>query len=400
MVFYPDHSGIALYSSDFAFYAAEKGHEVSVVTAFPFYPRWKKQKKDKRVLFRKEIVKGVNIYRGYIYVPENLTTVKRIIQELIFLIFAFFNFLRAGRPDCIVIFTTPVSLGFLGSMFKFLYRSGLVINVQDFQLEAADSLGMVSKSGFIKFLKYIEKKSYNSSDIVSSISESMLYLLKEKGVEKDKIIYWPNWIGMKDFSNLHTTGNFRRKNSIPDKTKIIAYAGNVGLKQGLQILIELSGQYTDRDDLLFLIIGEGGDLENLKNYYSRKNYPNFRFIPFLNQEEYKEFLADADVIFVSQKKTDKDVYFPSKLLGLMASSKLVFLSADPSSELFKVISRYQLGITTRYGDLRKMKESIDMIISGNPKLENYKRNAFNFILDFDRSVVLDKVLLRINGAKL
>src|SRR5688572_6311788 len=87
LAFYPDHSGIPLYSSDFAFFAANQGHTVSVVTGFPFYPSWKKRREDKGVLFRKDVHQNVKIYRGYLYVPGNPTAIKRILQEMSFLFF-------------------------------------------------------------------------------------------------------------------------------------------------------------------------------------------------------------------------------------------------------------------------------------------------------------------------
>lgn len=397
MIFYPDHSGIALYSSDFAFYAAEKGHEVTVVTGFPFYPMWQKSPEDKRKLFRKDKAKDVTILRGYLYVPQKPSTKKRIFQELTFLFFAFINFFRVKKPDVIVIFTTPLSLGLVGAIFKRIYRCELVINIQDFQIEAADSLGMVGKFSFIKLLEKIERYSYKKADIVSSISDSMVELVKEKGIKPDKIYLWPNWINIKDYGLELNTGSFRKKYSIKTSQKIIGYAGNIGLKQGLQTLIDLAEQFKDDNSLLFIIIGEGGDLQNLKDYHAKKNIANIRFIPFLNQTEYKEFLSDADAIFVSQKKTTRDIYFPSKLLGLMSVPKLLFLSADKESELYKVLKNNQLGMVCEYGDLPSMKNCVSLIKEEAPIIEKYKENAFSFVQQYDRESVLNNALTKISG---
>lgn len=399
MVFYPDHSGIALYSSDFAFFAAERGHEVSVVTGFPFYPSWKKRKEDEGVFFRKEKVKGVTILRGYLFVPLKPRTYKRIIQEISFLFFAFFNFLRGRRQDVIVLFTTPVSLGILGWCYKLLYKSRLVINVQDFQVEAADSLGMLNRFSFLKGLVALERFTYKRSDMVSSISDSMVQIIRDKGVKEEKLFYWPNWIDVNEAAQIGKPGKFRKKFNIPEDKTLIAYAGNVGLKQGLSILIDLAECYVHDESLYFLIIGEGGDLENLKNYFASKKLPNFRFLPFLNAEGYKEMLADVEVIFIAQKKIPKDVYFPSKLLGLMAASKLIFLSADCHSELYKVLKNNQLGLVTEFGNFEQMKQCVEEIREASPKLQEYRENAFNFVQRFDRQFVLENVLKKIESLR-
>lgn len=397
MAFFPDHSGIPLYSSDFAFYAAENGHQVSVVTGFPFYPSWKKRKEDKGVLFRTDHHKNVKIYRGYIYVPAKPTGVKRILQEISFLFFSFINFFRAGKQDVVVLFVTPVLLGVMGWFFKKVYGARLIINIQDFQVEAADSLGMLNKLPIVPMMHWLEKRSFKGADVVSSISDGMVNILKQKGVEQSKIYLWPNWIDVNEASALGNKGEFRRQFSIPDSKTIIAYAGNVGEKQGLSTLIDLAIHFKDREDLIFLIIGEGGDLMNLKAYHAEKKADNVRFLPFLDPKGYKNFLADADVIFISQKKIPKDIYFPSKLLGLMAGKKLIFLAADEESELYKVLKNNDLALVGKIGNLAELKDCMNQLLQESSDLNRLRENASAFVRQFDRKFVLENVLKKIES---
>ncbi len=231
LVFYPDHSGIALYSTDFARFCAEQGHDVDVITGFSFYPHWQKKIEDKGKLFRMDEMDGVRIHRGYIYVPQKITPLKRIVSELSFLSSAVVNFFKVGKADAIVVFTTPVLLGWLTIWFKWLYKSKLIINVQDFQIEAAESLGLLNESIILKFIKYLENNSYNNADHVTSISNSMVDVLKKKGI--NNYLLWPNWIDVKEEGRLPSPRTFRGKFNLDDEF-IIAYAGNIGEKQGLE----------------------------------------------------------------------------------------------------------------------------------------------------------------------
>ena len=90
--FAPDHSGIALYSTDLPVFLAEQGHTVTVVTGFSYYPSWKKRSEDIGKFFAKETYLGVKVLRGYLYIPNAVTTIKRILHELSFSFFAFLNF--------------------------------------------------------------------------------------------------------------------------------------------------------------------------------------------------------------------------------------------------------------------------------------------------------------------
>ena len=193
--FMPDHSGISIYSSDFAKYCCENDFQVEVITGFPFYPNYKKLDKDKGKLFRKDNINGITVRRGYLYVPEDPIPRKRIIHEISFLIFAFINSFLVKKPDFVVVFTTPVLLGVLAAFFNKFWKAKLIINVQDFQIEAAESLGMLKKSFMLKILESAEKWSYKNSDIVTSISQGMVELLqKKKEIEKKRTFLWPNWI--------------------------------------------------------------------------------------------------------------------------------------------------------------------------------------------------------------
>jgi colanic acid biosynthesis glycosyl transferase WcaI len=395
MTFAPDHSGIALYATDFATYAAEQGHTVTVVTGFSWYPKWVKRPEDKRKLFRTDSYKGMKILRGYLYVPKHVTTITRMIQEISFILFAGINFLRAGKQDVIVVFTTPINLGLVGVLFRKLWGSKLLINIQDLQLDAAKSLGMLNKLPIVSVMNHLERYSYEKSDIVSSISTAMVGLVDKKGIEKEKTYLWPNWINVAEANSHGTKGSFRSKFPQYADKIIIGYAGNIGVKQGLSVLVDLSERFKHRKDIIFLIIGQGGDVDNLKKYASQKGTTNLDFIDFLSQEEYYNFLSDVDVVFISQKKDSGDVYFPSKLLGIMAKEKLTFVSADVDSEIYKVITENKLGITSDFGKIDQLEEQLTDYLNNPENFAIYRTNAYRYVQQFDREYVLDNVLKRI-----
>ncbi|WP_223651768.1 glycosyltransferase family 4 protein [Hymenobacter psoromatis] len=395
MTFAPDHSGIALYSTDFATYAAEQGHEVTVVTGFSWYPKWTKRPEDKRKLFRTDTYKGIKVLRGYLYVPKKVTTLTRMAQEISFLAFASVNFLRAGKQDAIVLFTTPINLGLLGVFFRKLWGAKLIINVQDLQLDAAKSLGMLGKLPIVDAMSALEKYSYRKSDLVASISTAMTDIIRQKGIDTKKVYLWPNWINVADANRQGQEQAFRQKFPQYADKIIVGYAGNVGIKQGLSVLIDLSKRFEDHENLIFLIIGQGGDIDNLKQYARQQQVRNLDFIDFLSQEDYYHFLSDADIVFLSQKKDSGDVYFPSKLLGIMAKKKLIFVSADKDSEIYKVVSGNQVGMSADFGDLDHMQQLLADYLRDKQSFGHYKANAHCFVQQYDRQPVLRQVLAEI-----
>jgi colanic acid biosynthesis glycosyl transferase WcaI len=191
MFFHPDHSGIALYSTDLAAYFAEQGHDVTMVTGFPFYPVWEKRPEDNRKLFSTDEYKGVKALRGYLYVPKSASTFRRMLHEASFTLFAFLNFLRAGRPDCIIVISPPLLLGLVGVAFKFLWKSQLVIHIQDLQPDAAVSLGMVKQGLLVTLLLKLEALIYKHASWVATITGAMRKNLIQKGVPEEKVALKP-----------------------------------------------------------------------------------------------------------------------------------------------------------------------------------------------------------------
>jgi colanic acid biosynthesis glycosyl transferase WcaI len=103
----------------------------------------------------------------------------------------------------------------------------------------------------------------------------------------------------------------------------------------------------------------------------------------------------VDVVFISQKKDSGDVYFPSKLLGIMAKEKLTFVSADVDSEIYKVITENKLGITSDFGKIDQLEEQLTDYLNNPENFAIYRTNAYRYVQQFDREYVLDNVLKRI-----
>lgn len=397
--FHPDHSGIALYSTDLPVYFTERGHEVTMVTGFPYYPSWKKQPGDSGKLFRSDEYREVRVLRGYLYVPEKVTTLKRILHELSFISFAFLNFLRAGRHDCIVVITPPLLLGVVGMVFKYLWRAQLVVHIQDLQPDAALSLGMVKRSPLIRLLIRLESLIYRHASWIATITDSMRQNLRSKGVPEEKLGVYYNWIDVTEVSELND--NVPQGRFISDQPQArgkftVAYAGNIGIKQGAEVMVELAEASREYEDIHYFIIGEGARSEQLEKYAEGKELENITFLPFMSQDQYYEMLKDIDVSFVSQKSGAGDVFFPSKLLGIMAMGKPLLISADPDSELSTVISGAGAGLVSAPEDPGSLLQNLLALYRDSTLRRSLEDKGRQHVMTYEREQVLSRFLDRIS----
>lgn len=250
--YYPEDSGIGLYSSEMAEFLAKK-HTVKVITAFPYYPQWKihDSYKNKGIYYR-EIVNNIEIFRFKQYTPSKPNFYGRVIQMIHFFIGSIVNVFKIKKNDIIVVvvpFTVSVVLGWF---LKMLSGGKLIVHVQDFEFDAAFETGISSKGSFVaKIIFKIESFLFKKADAISTISFGMLKKLQTK--TKTPTFYFPNWI---DYSKINpeTASN----TSIFNTSKFnILYSGNIGAKQDWDFFIEFLKIFANIKDIHVYLIEIG-----------------------------------------------------------------------------------------------------------------------------------------------
>ena len=388
ILFFPDHAGIGVYSTDFPVYMADRGHDVTMVTGFSYYPHWFKSPKDRGKLFSTDIYRGVRTLRGYLYVPRKVSTLTRLLHETTFCLFAAFNFLRAGRPDVIVIFTPPFFLGLVALLASRIWRRPLVINIQDLPLDAAVALNMLKASRISRFMLALEAWIYRQADQVTTISASMMINVLSKGVAPSKTKLVPNWVDVKRFGGAVPCGKFLSQYPVARQKLTVAYAGNLGVKQGVDLLIQLAHAVEHDQRFYFFVIGDGADKPRLKAMADELRLENLAFLPFLGPDQYMEMLADIDVIFVSQRSGAGNNFFPSKLLGLMARQKPLLVASDPESELAKTIEAGRFGLVSPYGNLLRLQQNLEIYAKDAAFRARTGARGIEAVQAFDRTAIL------------
>jgi len=385
--FAPDHAGIAIYSTDLALYLAEHKNLVSVVTGFPYYPSWTKTNTDKRRLFAATNFNDLTIFRGYLFVPRKVNTIKRMVHEISFVFFATLNFFRVKRPDALIIFSPPFLLGLLGVFAKWLWRCPLIINIQDLPVDAVASLGMVKQGFFLRLIQNLEGWIYKKADLVVTISPLMLSNIQKKGVEIDRLLLVPNWINVNELALVNACGRFKRDHPEALNKLTLVYAGNIGIKQGIDSLLYLARELNNQIQVHIFIIGDGADKARIVDLAGRLQLNNVSFLPLMSPLEYRSMLEEVDIVFLAQRGGAGNNFFPSKLLGVMAQKKPLLAAADLDSELARVIVESGAGLVSPYGDIDSLTSNLKILNSDETR-RSMGLSGYQWVQQFDREIVL------------
>jgi len=334
--FSPELTGIGKYTGELAFWLAEKGHDIRVITAPPYYPEWKVDVNYTSYKYKKENIGNVQVIRCPLYVPKRISTIKRFLHLISFAVTSFFPMVSQifWRPDIIIniaptLFCTPTML-LIGKLTK----AKTLLHIQDYEVDASLGLGMI-KSGLLSKCAYsFEKWCLTRCDKVSSISKSMINRALEKGVKKENVIFFPNWSEIERFEhvNQNEIDFIKEKLKLPSDKKIILYSGNINEKQGLEILVEVAGKEIFKDSL-FLVVGDGGAKDRLINMVKEKNITNIRFEKLQPYDLLPALLKVANCHLIIQRKGAADMVLPSKLTNILAVGGNTVITAELQTEL-------------------------------------------------------------------
>ena len=142
----PELVGIGKYTGELGAWLASRGHQVTVLTAPPYYPQWRVQEEYRPQRWRREWLDGVEVLRAPQYVPARVTGKGRLLQEISFAasgLYWWSTYLLRQPWDAVVAVCPPMTSGLVPALLARRRAMPLVIHVQDLQLDAARELGIL-----------------------------------------------------------------------------------------------------------------------------------------------------------------------------------------------------------------------------------------------------------------
>jgi colanic acid biosynthesis glycosyl transferase WcaI len=378
----PELTGIGKYTGEMSAWLAERGHEVRVVTAPPYYPAWRIREDYRGAGYRTERVPGQpTVFRTPLYVPERPTGIKRIVHLFSFMLGSFPVVLRHMFWEPQIIFTVeptffcaPVAL-FAASCAG----AACWLHVQDFEVDAAFDLGLLPAQGPIHDAALRAENFFiYAFDRVSGISARMVDRALSKGIPADRVILFPNWVDVETIRPLNRPASenlIRRELAarVPgiENKIILLYSGNMGAKQGLEVLAPLAASFRDDPQVHFLFCGDGAFRQRLEAQVA--DLPNVTMLPLQPLHRLNELLNAADIHLLPQRASAADLVMPSRLGAMLASGRPVIATAHPGTQVAQVVEGRGLPIPAE--DAVALHSAVLLLIEDRETRLQFGRNA-------------------------
>lgn len=267
-----------------------------------------------------------------------------------------------------------------------LCGAGSWLHIQDFELDAALDLGML-RGRTRRVLYGIEKLLMSRFSRVSTITDAMRRRVVDKGVAKDRVRLVPNWANMETVRPMRQDNEVRREFAVGPDDVLAIYAGNMGEKQGLDLVLDAAERLRERKEIKFAMVGAGAARERLERVAKERGLDNLSFFPIQSLERLSLMLAAGDIHLVVQRREAADLVMPSKLTNILAAGRPSVATADPGTTLYEVLNDHDCGVLTAPGDVEELVSGIIALTDDVHLRERMGANARSYAeahLDKDR----------------
>ncbi len=385
LVFAPDGVSTANIMTELSKRLSGLGHDISVFTTTPHYnldpdalaaqplsPKWG------RVLFQSKHA-GIPVFHARMH-PKGRRILTRLLDYLSFHAVSTVAGLRLGGAYQIVLAPSPpLTIGLSAIVLALWRRVPFVYNVQEIYPDIAVSLGLLRNRIVIRALEWVERFIYRRSAAVVVISESFRHRLLDKGVPSGKLHVIPNFVDV-EFVQPGERHNTFSSAHLLDERFVVLYAGNIGLTQDFETVMAAAAMLTDLPDIRFVIVGDGARREWLANRSSELGLGNVQLVPYQPHGVVPLVYSSSDVCIVPMVGGTTFDTFPSKIYTIMSAGRPAIVSADPDSELTRVVQDSRCGTVVPPGDAVALAEALRGAYLDRSALDKMGRDGREYVV--------------------
>jgi colanic acid biosynthesis glycosyl transferase WcaI len=337
---------------------AAHGHDVYVATGMPNYPKGKVFPAYRGKRFLREALDGATVLRtAYFTAPRNVSKRSQLLSYLSFLPAVLHSGWRAGRVDVVFVTSPPIFPALPAILLAKLRRAKLLVDLRDLWPDEVIAVGAAREGSLsIRLLRLIERWMYRSADVVTCTTRAFEDTVAERGVGVEKRRLLPNGADVELFRPLPRENPVAAEYPFGDRF-VVMYSGLLGIKHGLETILDAAELLREHEDVAFFIRGEGPRRQALEDRVAELGLENVLFGGELPIEEVPQLLARADVCVTN--------LLPDPYLEKIVSVKVFeYLACEKPvvgalrGEGARVLEESGGGITVAPGDAQAMAAAI------------------------------------------
>ena len=376
--------------NDIVRYLKENNYDVDVLTGIPNYPEGILHEEFKKNREKFNDYYGTNIFRVPLFLRRDASKFNLFLNYISFVISAiiFGSFiLRKKKYDIVFSFaTSPLTSSLPAIFFSKIKSCRSFIWVLDLWPDILKELKIINNNFIYNIISSISKFIYKKFDYILVQSNSFKQIIK-KYTDNNNIFYFPAWSEEID----SYAANQTKYNN--DKSFKIVFTGNIGEAQNFDNVIEVVRILKNHDDLKWIIVGTGRDVENISKIIKKENIKNFFLEGKKNINEISYYHSIADVLFISLKSGNAiSSTIPGKLQTYFLSNK--FILGMISGESKRIIEDSGIGCCVDPNSPKDLAKKI-LYLKNNPEIikqVNQTNRGKDYLYKFfNKKIIFEKL---------
>jgi glycosyltransferase involved in cell wall biosynthesis len=361
------------------------GHQVTVITCAPNFPKGKVFEGYRNRLWQSEDMEGIQVIRVWSYITANEGFVKRILDYQSYMLTSTLASLFVRKVD-VVVGTSPqfftVCAAYVVSRLK---QIPFVFELRDMWPESIKAVGAMNDSLAIRLLERLEIFLYRKADAIVSVTHSFKRKLIERGIDGKKIHVVTNGVDLSRFVPAPRDESLAQTLELSGRF-VAGYIGTHGMAHGLETLLETAEMFQNegRTDVRFLFLGDGARKAVLKEVARHRNLQNVIFIDSVPKADVVRYwsLLDASIIHLRDTELFSTV-IPSKLFESMGMG-IPILHGVPG-ESADIVEREGIGIVFSSGDSKALHTALSSLKEDTARYNELKESCIAAAPSYNRS---------------
>jgi glycosyltransferase involved in cell wall biosynthesis len=374
--FYPDVVATAQMSKDLADHLVRRGHRVTAVASRSIYGKSGAVLPNREQIAVPGATSTIEARRVGASIFGKAGIAARIADFILFYVLATWKVLFLKKPDVVICFTTPPFIALVGLLCSLLRGSKAIYWVMDLYPDLPVACGVMKEQALAtRMFESLNRFLLRRSDVAVVLGRCMAERVLAKGSPAAKVVHIPVWSDLAPPTSASLSSSGLRHEWNLGESTVVMYSGNLGLGHDAQTMCEALRLLKAEPNLKFIFIGGGKRRQEIEAFIAANDIRNAQYRDYVAREQLNESLALADIHLISLKEGIEGIMVPSKLFGIMAVGKPSIFIGHPGSEISRVLTETDSGITVREGDGAGLAKAIRALAHDGARRTRMGQNA-------------------------
>jgi glycosyltransferase involved in cell wall biosynthesis len=369
------------------------GHQVTVITGTPNFPKGKVFDGYRNRLWQTETMSGIRVIRVWTYITANEGFAKRTLDYLSYMVAGFLASLFVRRVD-VVVGTSPqfftVCAAYMTGLLK---RVPWIFELRDIWPESIRVVGAMKQSKLLDLLEKVELFLYRKSTAIVSVTHAFRASLIRRGVSGDKIHVVTNGVDVERFSPREKDAELLEQHGLQGRL-VAGYIGTHGLAHALDTVLDTAKalkKAPDGDRFRIILLGDGAQKATLRQRAQNEGIDNVIFVDSVSKDEVVRYWSLLDVSIIHLKKDELfTTVIPSKLFECMGMA-IPVLHGVPG-ESAGIVEREDVGLLFEPENAEALVDGLRRIGDDPALLARFRANGPVGAERYDRSTLAAEML--------